>query len=515
MLPGCGGGSNVVSDSTNGILSIEHISTPATTSDQGTVSIKLIAPAPSGGPGTGAVTITSGNTNLVTFSPSSQSVNANGDATFYFTVKEVENDTIVPFTVTVGSLSLTNQITIPGKVVPPVNTLQVNSIAFVSASPNSISLKGTGGTGRSETSTITFIVRDATGQPLAGQTVDFTLDTSAGGITLVPDSATSDSAGIVKTIVNSGVVSTPVSVTATVKNKTLSSKSNQLVISTGLPHQDGLSVSATTLNPETWNYDGVEVPITVMLSDHFGNPVPDGTAVYFMVHGGSIEANAITSNGKASVKWRSQAPRPANGKAKILAYAIGEESFTDLNGNGLADPGEFSDIPEAFLSKSGKLTIDPAVDPFIDFNGDGLYNTGDKKFNGVLQGNSYLGAPRSLHIFKNFQIIMSGSQAAISPDRLSIAQNTSTTATITITDENGNSLPENTTISFSSTIGGCLSSAGLEVAPRAITINNTGYQTSFPTVLSNKCTAVGSGNLIVTVKSPKGIETAKTVLVTY
>jgi hypothetical protein len=252
-----------------------------------------------------------------------------------------------------------------------------------------------------------------------------------------------------------------------------------------------------------------------MLSDHFGNPVTDGTAVYFMAYGGSIEANATTKNGIATVNWRSQSPRPADGKAKILVYAIGEESFTDLNGSGLADPGEFSDIPEAFLSKSGSATRNAAVDPYIDFNGDGVYNSGDGKFNGVLQGSAYLGSPRSLHVFKNFQIIMSGSIAKISPDTLIITQNSSTPANLTITDENGNSLPEKTTIVFSSTAGGCSTAKGLTITPTSKTINNTGTQTTFTTNLTNECTAAGSGNLIVTVKTPSGIETVKEIAVTY
>lgn len=609
-LAACGG-SNVVSNSTDGTLSVESVVAPTSPGSQGAVSVKLIAPT--GGPGTGTISITSGNTSLISFSPANQSVNSDGKATFLCTANEVVNDTIVPFTVSVGSLSLTREMTISGtgaislvvtapasadtagtitatfasgakaagrKIVissdntanvafdtteqladatgkaffsyrviniladttiiftaksgsqsvsksiliasniinpPPVivNPL-VNSIAFVSASPTNISLKGTGGFGRTETSIVSFIVRDVTGQPLPAQTVDFTLDTSVGGITIVPPYATSDSAGVVKTIVNSGVVSTPVRVTATVRNKTISTKSDQLTISTGLPHQDGLSVSATTLNPEAWNFDGVEVPVTAMLSDHFGNPVPDGTAVYFMAYGGSIEANATTTNGIASVKWRSQNPRPTDGKAKILVYAIGEESFADLNGNGLADPGEFTDLPEAYLAKSGKPTRDPANDPFIDFNVDGIYNNGDGQFNGVLQGNAYLGAARSLYVFRNYQIIMSGSQPSVSPSTLVIGQDTSTKVAITIKDINGNSLPAETTIAFSSSYGGCINStSGFVITSGTYTIDNTASQTTFETSLKNLCTTTGSGDLIVTVTSPKGIETVKTISVNY
>jgi hypothetical protein len=634
-LPGCGGGSNVVSDDTTGILSIEDITVPAQSGGSGTISVKLIAPK--GGPGSGTVTISSTGSSLVSFTPASQSVNANGAATFYYTSSEVQADTVVSFTVTVGTLSISKPVTLPGvgtlslaltlpatadsngtvtasfangakafgrsvkissdqpaniafnsteqpanaqgqaiftfrilpfstdttatftatatatnqtivksilipgvTVTPPVVTNPpVNSISFVSASPTYITLKGVGGAGRSETSIVSFVVRDVTGQPLVGQTVDFALDTSVGGLSLNPASVVSDVSGSVKTMVIAGVIATPVRVTATVRGTAISVKSDQLTVSTGLPHQNGLSLSATTLRPEAWKYDNVEVPVTAMLSDHFGNPVPDGTSVYFTAYGGSIEPAGTTQNGIATVKWRSQNPRPADGIAKILVYAIGEESFTDLIAlNGLADPGEFTDLPEAFLAKSwttdstrkycnpwvsdynpsldstGCLVRDPSVDPAIDFNGDGVYNTGDGKFNGVLQGSAYLGAPRSLHIFKNFQIIMSGSDASISaigpldPDRPGIKidpPGTTTRVSILIRDINGNIMPEDTSTSFSFA-GTCLSATPSSDKFRSTTA-----------IISIKNTCIGSSSdtLYVTVTTPKGNVTRDSINISF
>lgn len=511
-LSGCGGGSNVVSDDTTGILSIESIVPPAQSGGSGSVSVKLIAPK--GGPGSGAVAISSTDSTLVTFSPASQSVNSGGKATFYFTTTEVPTDSVVTFNVSIGTLSISKQITLAGvgsstgtAVTPPVVVgPAVNSIAFVSASPTSITLKGTGGAGRTETSVVSFIVRDVTGQPISGQAVDFTLDTSVGGITLIPLYAVSDSTGTVKTIVNAGVVSTPVRVTATVRGTKIAVKSDQLVISTGLPHQSGLSLSVKTCRPEAWKYDEVVVPVTAMLADHFGNPVPDGTAVYFTCYGGSIEPSATTQNGIATVNWRSQSPRPADGIAKILAYSVGEESFTDLNGNGLADTGEFSDMSEAFLSKSGKSTRDAAVDPFIDFNGDGIYNNGDGKFNGVLQGATSAGSPRSINVFSNSTITMSGSDAFISPLGLTIGvTDTTTEVSISIVDVNGNIMPEETTTSFSFA-GSCL-----KANPGSAKYRSTTADTS----IKNSCKGSGSDILYVTVTTPKGNETRQAITISY
>jgi hypothetical protein len=604
-LAGCGG-SNVVSNSTDGTLSVESVVAPTSPSSQGAVSVKLIAPT--GGPGTGTISITSGNPTLLSFSPANQSVNSDGKATFLCTANETVNDTIVPFTVSVGSLSLTREMTISGtgaislvitapasadtagtitatfangsqsagrkttissdltdkiafdtvelpadatgkaifsyrvinitadttiiftaksgiqsvvkSIQIPVNIInpppivinpEVNSIAFVSTSPTTISIKGAGGAGRTETSIVSFIVRDVTGQPLAGQTVDFTLDTTVGGTTLIPISTTSDSAGVAKTIVNAGIVSGPVTVTATIRSKSISIKSGELIISTGLPHQDGLSISMSTVNPEGLVIDGIIVPVTTMLSDHFGNPVPDGTAVYFTCYGGSIEPSATTKNGISTVNWRSQNPRPVDGKAKILVYSIGEESFTDLNGNGLADAGEFTDIGEPFLAISGSTIRDSALDPFIDFNGDNTYNSGDGKFNGLLQGIAYTGAPRSLYVFKNSEIIMSGSIPLISPGKLTITKSSTAMRTFTISDENGNSLPGKTTISLSLTAESCLKS----VTPSNFTVNSITNQNFYGITIVNNCTADGSDYLNITVKTPNGIESRETILVTY
>ena len=93
------------------------------------------------------------------------------------------------------------------------------NLSFVSAEPTSIRIKGTGGTGSSESSLITFKVSDANGQAIAQQQVDFSLDTSVGGISFsngnTTISNTSNSSGLVSASVLSGTIPTPVRVLAT------------------------------------------------------------------------------------------------------------------------------------------------------------------------------------------------------------------------------------------------------------------------------------------------------------
>ncbi len=342
-----------------------------------------------------------------------------------------------------------------------VQSASVGSLEFVSATPEIISLQGTGGSGGTETSAVVFRVVDAQGNPVANQSVNFTLDTVVGGLSLNPGSATSDQNGLVQTVVQSGTVSTSVGVTATTTSNgsTYQTQSSQLVVTTGIPDQNSLSLSASVLAPEAWEVDGVVSVITARLADRFNNPVPDGTAVTFTTEGGSIESSCTTTGGACSVNWTSQSPRPCGqvmgaadvvldpslgpnqcvttgggfnpanpvigfaplgqpygGRATIVATVVGEESFIDINGNGVFDDGDtMADLPEAWIDEN-EDGARGSFEPFFDFNANGTYDAADGAFNGVLCSRtvSPLCSPdETLHIRKALVLVMSGSGAFI------------------------------------------------------------------------------------------------------
>ncbi|WP_197483139.1 hypothetical protein, partial [Oleiphilus sp. HI0128] len=56
-------------------------------------------------------------------------------------------------------------------------------LAFVSADPSTIALKGSGSSAHPEVTTVTFSLNDATGEPMAGETIEYSLSTNVGGIT--------------------------------------------------------------------------------------------------------------------------------------------------------------------------------------------------------------------------------------------------------------------------------------------------------------------------------------------
>ncbi len=341
-----------------------------------------------------------------------------------------------------------------------VNPADASSIQYVSAVPVNIGLKGMGGAGIMETSTVTFRVLDVYGQPRANQQVNFKLNSEVGGLKLVASSGSTASDGTVSTIVQAGTIATPVRVTASLSNgllaPTISTQSDQLVVSTGIPAQDGFSISMSKLNTESFSYDGVESQITARLSDHFHNPVPDGTAVYFTTSGGAVQPSCTTVAGTCTVIWRSQNPRPSNGRAVILAYSVGEEAFVDLNGNGVADPGEFTDTTGAFRDDNENKMWDSVAEPPIPFFNSSGYDPADGKYNGVLQGSVYAGAPKSKHVFSNLVHVMGGSRVgSLIPSTKTLDPAYGSTSsknliTFTLKDLNGNAMPAGTKVSIPS-----------------------------------------------------------------
>jgi hypothetical protein len=326
----------------------------------------------------------------------------------------------------------------------------------------------------------------------------------------------------------SGIIATSVRVTATLRGvtPTIATMSDQLVISTGVPAQDGFSISIETLNPESWNTDGVVNKVTARLSDHFHNPVPDGTAMYFTTSGGSIQPSCNTIGGACSVNWTSQNPRPLNGRAIILAYAVGEERFLDINGDGVAtDATEFTDTSEAYRDDNESGTKNPG-ETFIDFNGNGVFDLPDGMYNGVFQGPAYTTASRSKHVFSNTPIVMASSAATITNScgsSISVALGGNNTCNITVNDVNGNTMPAGTTVEF------VLSTLiqGTTVVVSGTTVTSTFFDLKMPAYdkytfpntaanvgvtfaisISNPATTTSAGGVLqVKVISPKGLIT--------
>jgi len=396
-----------------------------------------------------------------------------------------------------------------------VTTPTTGSIQFVSATPTSIALKGTGGAGRQEFSKVIFKVVDTGGNPVSGKTVSFTLSTSVGGIAFatggITATAISGTDGQVQVTVNSGTYSTPVRVTASTcttsdtpcTGTTLTTQSDQLTITTGIPTQPSFSVSATQHNIEGYSFDGTTSVLTARMADHFGNPVPDGTAVTFITESALVAGqpavpglpvgSCVTVNSACDALFTSQGLRPTNGRVTVLAYAVGEEGFTDLNSNGTVDNASemidvnnhSTDMGDVYLDSNENGVHDPATEMFISFTGStsfvgttsglapfnfvGATSSGDGLYHGVLctLGAAICSPQKSIFVRDSQIIVLSTSHAditinggaaiALPPCVTGIGGSghagAPTSFTVTVVDLNGNAMPAGTTVAFSSTNG--------------------------------------------------------------
>lgn len=260
----------------------------------------------------------------------------------------------------------------------------VSSIAFVSSTPDTIYLKGSGYV---ENANVKFRVVDANGNGVPQQQVSFEPTTLAGGLLVdgssAPASKVTDSNGEVIVRINSGTVPTPVRVRATLVGSNISTVSSNLSIAVGLPSQLNYSLSQGTINIEGYDYDGTANTYTIIASDRLGNPVPEGTSMNFVAEGGQIQAvrQSTVANGLSTTtaNFLSSEPRPLDGRVTIVSYALGEESFLDANGNNVYDAGEdYQDLGDIFVDRLYNFGgRDPSIFTTTRFDPSKGYNQGE------------------------------------------------------------------------------------------------------------------------------------------
>ena len=434
-----------------------------------------------------------------------------GSAVSTYVAKGCQGNDTITATATVdgGTISASASIS--------VLAANLGSIQFVSATPSNIALKGTGGAGLSENSTVVFKVLNSVGGVVPNIDVNFALDTSVGGLSISPTTAKTDANGLAQTVVQAGTIPTPVRVTATISgvSPAIATQSDQLAITTGIPTERNMSLSLETLNPEAWLIDGVKVAVTARLADRFNNPVPDGTAVTFTAEGGSIGGSCTTTSGACSVDWVSQNYRPSDGRVTIMASASGEESFVDTNGNGEFDDADTfptaDDLPEAYRDDNESGTHDSG-EFFVDYNKNAAYDAADGKFNGILCTHSTLcSTSTKLIVWAQNVLVMSDSYANITFTSGSSvdASSGSVAVTFTVGDfAHGQPMPKGTTIAIS-TDNGKLS------GPTNYTVGNTNANGpgSYGITVGPDGTP-GGGTLTVTVTAPGGTKTYSTIPVT-
>jgi hypothetical protein len=493
---------------------VDQTGTPYTSSTPTTITFN--SPCMSQGL---ATIVASGTSASGTAAGTITTTNGTGSATY--AAKGCSGPDVITASAVVGSATLTATGTVT------VAAASIGSIQFVSATPSTVGLKGTG---LGETSTVVFKVVDSTGGARPNAAVTFSLNTTVGGMSISPTTANSGADGTVQTVVSAGTVHTTVRVTATIASPALSTQSSVLTVTTGLPASRAFSLAvgpatygtgASTYacpNVEAYNQDLVTVPMTTQLADRYNNPAPDGTAVSFTTDGGHIVGSCTTpltnpGDGTCKVTWTSANPRPqladdtppllAAGRAKILATAIGEESFTDVNASGFWQTGDpFDNLGEPYRDDNENGQYDSG-EYFLDYNQNGKWDAGSGSFVGITCSGTAAGSTCStstLAIGVSSLIIMSTGNAQISATTSGQVTHGGTSAiAFNVQDLNGNPMAAGTTVAVTADSGvGTISPA---TANFIIGCQSNVGGTNFTSTVIGAATP-GAGNVTITVTSP-------------
>lgn len=419
-------GSTITSTFTDGAL----LATPSTISAGGTSIISVEMVDETGAPVTTSNTVifsspcVTGGTAIFS---NPTFLTTNGTATTNYTAQGCVGSDVVTATLNGTTQTASGNVT--------VASATVGLIEHTLNDPSLIALAGTGtGLGLPETSIVSFTVKDGLGLPVQGADVTFSLNSVIGGITLSDTTVTSDSSGLVFTTVQSGSVATNVRVTATLDSDPLiQTVSSTIAIATGPAAQNNMSIGATELNPLAWNVFNKTVSISVLLGDRFSNLISDGTIVSFRTELGTIDANCTTVGGGCSVNWHSGSPQTnslpgpvfgAPGVTTILAFVEGEESFVDLDFNGVFSDGDgFTgigfDLEEAFRDDNDNGTFDSGEDN-VDFNSNVAHDGPSGLYNGKGCTHSALCDPiDAINIWKSIRLVV----AEQTPDIIAVGIN--------------------------------------------------------------------------------------------
>lgn len=279
-----------------------------------------------------------------------------------------------------------------------VQGIEVGSITGAQPETSTIGILGFGTANRPTTTRVPFVVRDLLGNPVSNQEVTFNIENPIGGVQLTKDEGTTNSAGEVYAIAQSGTVNTTFKVSATTEildslgdpTGTFISTENpyDITVNSGLPMSHWLTFGPETFNPEeAWGKFGIDVALSLIVSDRTGGPAAEGSMFSLKTsagqivgeNGGPVES-CVVVGGRCSLTWTSANPWPEDGGVRVLAFTRGDEYFIDENGNGAYDEGEyFCPLPEPYLDSNNDDDHDLGEN-FVDVNGDGDWDNVEASF---------------------------------------------------------------------------------------------------------------------------------------
>jgi hypothetical protein len=394
------------------------------------------------------------------------------------------------------------------------NVTNFTNVTIIPGKPQSIQLTfdnttvGVQGSGRNETLMIKANVKDNKNNPVAdGVRVKFELvGAHDDAVSLTPEGETKFVSSPVATVngvstvsFHSGTRAGAHRIKATVVDSTgavilplIASETTQFMVVSGPAFLDTSNLSDPFTNARITVAGGPlniyagelgtansKSTISVLVSDRYNNPVPEGTAVYFTTSGGSIDTKTGFTN--------------PQGMASVTLFA-GNPLPTLLNSQLVANPNASLGGPANFML------------PMFDFDGDGHENNGIATITAYTQGVDQNG--RQVTVWNYVPIVFSEPVAifTVIPVSTSLPNGTSTSIEVTISDYNGNPLMGGSTIAFTSALGSLSTPSITTTSPGRVT-----YHVSLTNDL-NPLTATPA-NTVVTAKltSPNGAFTQSSV----
>ncbi len=404
-----------------------------------------------------------------TFSPANASTNGSGTITSTFQSTALCSGPVTLTATTAGATPVTATVTVAAAV--------ASNIVFKSATPSI--LVSSAASGGVKQSTLVFQVVDSGGNGMAAQNVSLTLapstisagvSFSVGGVnTQAPQTVTTDASGNASVTVSSGSLPTPVIVTAAlVSSPTVFASSTGIVVTAGNATQNAASLAADKLSLEAFNVDGVVAKLTFRVADRQGNPVPVGSVVNFVAGaGGQVQGTCtLDTASSCTVAFTSQGLRPASGRAIILAYMDGEESFIDANGNNIWDAGEtFYPVGQLFRDDNENGTYDAGTEQTYPGGTIGTAACAAATFSYPSVVNTCNAATWSNNIRVRRQITIALATAFANITAVS-ARSLSGFA-VHVADQNGNAMPTGTTVSAAVATAG-VACAVLSTSPNPV-----------------------------------------------
>ena len=192
-------------------------------------------------------------------------------------------------------------------------------------------------------------------------------------------------------------------------------------INSGVVSHNNFTVLSSDIEPAIFAdpadtaFTFTELTITARVGDRNNQLLTDAHTVFFKTEWGLIEPSCVTTNGSCTVKWQTSSGNtaPADHKNTIMAYTLGEESFTDVNGNAIFDDGDnatpsFDDIDEPYVDSNRSKSYDTG-EPFADVNNNDAHDNRDTFFNGDgCTHSSLCSTQKSAYVWDDVQISMDG-----------------------------------------------------------------------------------------------------------